>query len=257
MKGSISVESTVGKGSKFIIKLPGIAIASIAPSDDAGEWIESNENTIFSSDTILVVDDIPSNRDMIATLLTEAGLTVVVAQNGQVAIDLVKEKMPACIIMDILMPVLDGVSAAKIIKQSPATASIPIIALTTLSNELTISEEELTLCSGRLSKPVTSHELLDELKKHIPCVKDSGLPTTDESKSIEQEAEIPVEYYNKARDLLGAVKMDDVRVFAQEMVGFGRKNRLPGVRKIGKKLAEHADHFDITGVRKILRELVN
>ena len=66
---------------------------------------------------------------------------------------------------------------------------------------------------------------------------------------------LPPEYSKKAGDLLGAVKMDDVRTFAQELTAFGSGSNLYAIKKSGIKLAQHADHFDIVGVRSILRRL--
>ncbi|MBN1578944.1 MAG: PAS domain S-box protein [Chitinispirillaceae bacterium] len=257
MQGSIRVESLVNKGSRFIIRLPGVAVASIAPAGEGESTREAAERHLFSPNTVLVVDDIPSNREMIATLLTEAGLTVIVAQNGQAAVDCAIEKRPTCIIMDVLMPVLDGISAAKILKQTPQTASLPIIALTTMPANDTI-DEELQLFAGRLSKPVTSHDLFEELKKYLPGLKGTRkqvIGALDVSRAEEGLPDLPEEFDIKAQELLGAVKMDDIRTFAQEVIGFGNSNHLPAIKTIGKKLAERADHFDITGVRNILRQL--
>jgi CheY-like chemotaxis protein len=256
MNGSISVESAVNKGSRFIIHLPEIAIASIAPRSE-GEADPAEEHA-FSPSTVLVVDDIPSNRDMIAALLADAGLDVLVAQNGQVAVDLAREKRPACVIMDVLMPVLDGVSAAKIIKQTPETGSIPIIALTTVPQAEVVNEEELKFFAGRLNKPVTSHDLFEELKKHLTLITPTHRPPDDQKsgKGISfQSPELPSEYHQKALELLGAVRMEDIRNYAQRLVDFGKTNHLPAFRRIGKRLAEHADHFDIAGVRRILRRI--
>ncbi|MBN1309038.1 MAG: GAF domain-containing protein, partial [Chitinispirillaceae bacterium] len=257
MHGSIGVESAVNNGSRFIIRLPGVAVASIAPARKGVCTPEAAEQRLFSPNTVLVVDDIPSNRDMIAALLDEAGLTVIVAQNGQTAVELAVEQHPACIIMDVLMPILDGVSAAKILKQNPQTASLPIIALTTMpANDIT--NEELGLFSGRLSKPVTSHDLLEELKKYLPRLQDARKGIVDASDVSRREKSLPAlpeAFDRKAHELLGAVKMDDVRTFAQEVIVFGSSNHLPAVQSIGKELAEHADHFDIMGVKSILRKL--
>lgn len=256
MNGSISVESRSGKGSRFIVRLHDIDVASIAPAESPEEWIDGSNGNIFLPNTVMVVDDIPSNRDMIATLLGETGLTVLVAQNGEVAVELAREKKPACIIMDVLMPVLDGVSAAKMLKRNPETAWIPIVALTTIPQCGSVAEVDMECFAGRLGKPVSRYDLLDELKRHLPF---NGTASDDSAagESNEYACEFPGEFYSKAQELLGAVKMDDIRVFAQQVAGFGDENHLPAVTKLGKILADHAEHFNIIGVRGILRKMVN
>jgi|GEM_PF-6449249 len=82
----------------------------------------------------------------------------------------------------------------------------------------------------------------------------------DESMEVESGeilSGLPQEYSKKAQDLLGAVKMDDVRTFAQEVTEFGCDRNLYTIKKVGRMLAQHADHFDIVGVRTILRRLAN
>ncbi len=257
MNGSITVESTVGKGSRFIVHLPDVAIASIAPSKE-GE-ANTTEDQSFSKKLVLVVDDIPSNRDMIAALLSEAGLEVIVAQNGEAAVNLAKERKPSCIIMDILMPGLDGVSAAKIIRRTCETKNIPIIALTTVPQPDIISKNDIGNFVGILSKPVTSRDLFRELKKHLSLkdknsMKYSTCDFFDSDISGNNEALLP-EYKKMAQDLMGAVKMEDIRKYAQKLIDLGADTGIPRFKSIGKKLAESADHFDIVGVRNILRQL--
>lgn len=80
--------------------------------------------------TILLVEDHPDNRDLLARRLKRQGYTVRTAEDGQLAIDAVAESPPDLILMDLDLPVIDGWEATRRIKASPQSATVPIVALT-------------------------------------------------------------------------------------------------------------------------------
>jgi len=79
---------------------------------------------------ILVVDDSSDGREMLAEYLTFRGLSVIEAANGETAIDLVHERRPALILMDLQMPGIGGWDATRQLKANPATRDIIVIAMT-------------------------------------------------------------------------------------------------------------------------------
>jgi len=253
MNGSITVASTLGKGSTFTITLKGIAVASVVPDEyKAGSGFDG---ILFSPNTILVADDVPSNRHMLTSLLTEAGLTVLTADSGQIAVEMAHKKMPACIIMDLMMPGLDGISAAEKLKASEATARIPIIALAdTFTDAISGSRETSRLFAGELGKPVSYTKLIDELKQHLPFAdNDSG---KCEPGASPVSFTLPPELTDAANELLGAVKMDDIRTFAHTLSDYGEQRGIRAAYDLGTTLLANADHFDIDAVRKLLKRLL-
>jgi len=120
-----------------------------------------------SHKTILVIDDDIITQNMLKTALANAGYPVRVASTGEEGIRLAKEKPPSVIILDIMMPGLDGGEVARILKAAPETKDIPIIFLSSL-----ISEKEEKV-GGRsdmisfLSKPYNRDKLFNEIKRYL------------------------------------------------------------------------------------------
>ena len=113
--------------------------------------------------TILVVEDAPLNMKLIREILTYRGDTVFEAANGREGIDLAIEKKPDLILMDIQMPVMDGMEATQLIKANPATRHIPIVALTGYAMDGDKKRMLEAGCDGYLSKPFRIKELLQAI----------------------------------------------------------------------------------------------
>ena len=79
---------------------------------------------------ILVVDDTPSNVKVLRTLLAVRGYTVITAENGQDALDKAASEPPELILMDVVMPVMDGYEACHRLRALPATKDVPIVMVT-------------------------------------------------------------------------------------------------------------------------------
>ncbi len=79
---------------------------------------------------IVLVEDNEDNRDMLSRRLTRKGYEVLIAVNGEEAVDLIQKEQPALVLMDISLPVMDGFEATRRLKSLDATKNIPIVALT-------------------------------------------------------------------------------------------------------------------------------
>lgn len=127
--GKITVDSEIGVGTKFTVELSLIVSASqiSAKTDRFNRVIGVKSPANF---TVLVADDVDHNRHVVRLLLERIGITVIEAENGDEAVKLFKKKRPNLIIMDIIMPIMDGVKAMSIIRSQKDGANVPIIALT-------------------------------------------------------------------------------------------------------------------------------
>ena len=119
--------------------------------------------------TLLVVDDEPVNLALIHLLVEELELPVRVAtaENGLQAVSMARELTPTLVLMDLKMPGLDGWEATRQLKADPATAGIPIIAVTA---QAMVGDRERALaagCDGYVTKPIDLHAFSDLLKERL------------------------------------------------------------------------------------------
>lgn len=125
----------------------------------------SNEVSLFKGKKILVVDDDIRNVFALGQMLEEREIEVIDADNGQVALDVLKENQNIdLILMDVMMPVMDGYEAMKIIRKTPEVKDIPIICLTAKAMK---EDHENALKNGAndyLSKPLNEEKLFSMLK---------------------------------------------------------------------------------------------
>ena len=117
---------------------------------------------------ILLVEDNEMNRDMLTRRLQRRGYEVVVAIDGAQGIALARSELPALILMDISLPVLDGWEATRRLKMAPETKSIPVIALT--AHAMTGDREKCIEvgCDDFDIKPVEISRLLGKIEALLP-----------------------------------------------------------------------------------------
>ena len=117
---------------------------------------------------ILIVDDDPKQLVLIRDLLRLSGYRTIEATGGEQGIELAKAKKPDLILMDILMPKVDGYTACREIKMDKATKAIPVVMLTTLDYELNKELSRDMGANGYMTKPVDRQELLDVISRFLP-----------------------------------------------------------------------------------------
>jgi twitching motility two-component system response regulator PilH len=116
---------------------------------------------------ILIIDDDIISQNMLKSTLAKAGYSVMMASNGEEGISKAKETPPHLIILDIMMPGLDGGQVANLLKADQAAKNIPIIFLSSLISE---NEEKISLKNDLvsfLSKPYNRDKLLNEVAKYF------------------------------------------------------------------------------------------
>jgi twitching motility two-component system response regulator PilH len=116
---------------------------------------------------VLIVDDSPTEQHVMSQLLTSRGFEVMLASDGAEALALAERSRPDVILMDIVMPGMNGYQATRRLAQNPATASIPVVMITAKNQEI---DRIWGLRQGAvryLMKPVEDLELLDAVEASL------------------------------------------------------------------------------------------
>ena len=135
---------------------------------------------------VLLVEDNELNQQVATELLSEGGLVVELAENGEVAVRMVQEREYSAVLMDMQMPVMDGVTATREIRKDPRFAKLPILAMT--ANAMA-GDRERCLEAGmndHVAKPIDPEVLFATLLRWIP-------PQRADAVAVKSEAATPVE----------------------------------------------------------------
>ena len=125
-------------------------------------------NTASGTKTILIVEDEFDNREIMRTVVEDLlGYTAISVSDGASALKVISERLPDLILMDLMMPVLDGFEAIKRIKSWPETALIPVLAVSALSRP---TDRERALASGAedyVCKPFDIEQLTSLIERYL------------------------------------------------------------------------------------------
>lgn len=132
-----------------------------------GEKDIDYKKIIFRNSVIMVVDDVALNREVIKKYLRKTDLKILEAENGEEAISIAKEQRPLLVLMDLRMPIMDGVQATRVMKNDSELKDIPVIASTASATNLNFPKEDLEILDGFLQKPIKASELFWELMKYL------------------------------------------------------------------------------------------
>jgi CheY-like chemotaxis protein len=222
MGSEIQLESEPGRGSRF-----GFDLA--LPAADAAPLPAPPEPRITGYEgprrKVLVVDDVAGNRSVVMDLLSSLGFDVLEADNGENALRAVQAHAPDLVLMDILMPVLDGIEATERLRASARHAQLPIIMLSAGAAE---RERERSLEVGAdafLVKPIDFAELLRHIGRLLRLPWRRGAPMAPALPPVGEESAIVAPPPEEIEDLYRLARMGNMRAIrehAKTLAAHGR-----------------------------------
>jgi adenylate cyclase len=160
MGGDVLVTSEIGKGSTFVARLP---MAPAIPAAITNQPASALDEPVPSGDCVLVIDDDPTARELIANHLRGAGFAVVTAAGGREGLKRAEELHPIAITLDVLMPDIDGWTVLAALRGNPELSNIPVVMATITDDD----RKGMTLGAAEfLTKPIDRDRLIALLRPY-------------------------------------------------------------------------------------------
>lgn len=185
--GRIIPEEPEEWGNRLVLKIPFIESNRTVKGRDAHEKIVFSSNNV-----VLVVEDNLITQELISKIFSHFGLLVHLISNGQDGADLAHSLKPDLILMDVFMPVLDGIEATRIIRSDPETRDIPIVVLSAGALQDEIERAREAGVNDYLVKPVSLDALLPIMKRYLRTEKTvvyDGEKSESEAKQVKLQTE--------------------------------------------------------------------
>jgi len=266
MNGSIAVESEVNQGSIFKIVLNKVKISDritdTVPSKPKQDLTKIN----FEPADILVVDDTEMNRKLLVETLTRRGLNILEASNGLEAIKLLEKESPKLILMDLVMPEMNGYEATEKLKADPKMAHIPIIALTASVSVEAKAKIRKTGFDADLTKPIDLFLLIEILTRYLTRI-DTITPLDSSDNNAEPSEPLRItdnpeeliqvldsEMIEKWNELKRAIVMDEIETFSAQLIELAKKHHAEPLEKFAAHLNQMVENFDVSGIERSLND---
>ncbi len=165
----IGVQSQIGKGTTFWLKIPVRSHSEVLRKDDkVTDGIPTVEDSALPDyHSILLIDDDKVNLNLMEEIFTTAGHTVYKVQSGKEGINLAIKKIPDVILMDLVMPDMDGFETTRHLKHDSRTTKIPIIACSAVATKEFQERAKKVGCVGYITKPIEPKRLIEQVRKNV------------------------------------------------------------------------------------------
>ncbi len=247
MGGTINLESTYGKGALFRVELPVEMVAAAVKPESTVKGDVVGMMPDQPRYRILIVEDQLENQLLLTRLMESIGLPVKVAENGQLAVELFKSWQPHLIWMDRRMPVMDGIEAARRIRELPHGHEVKIVAVT--ASAFTEQRDEM-LAAGMddfVRKPYRFNEIFETLSKQLGVryvYSDTKAEEVNEVVLTGQMLEaLPADLRSELHDALESLEGERISAAIRQVSD----------EKLQKALSQLAGNFDYPSILKALQ----
>ena len=260
MGSEIKLKSEKNKGSEFSFILKNIKITNASNLKTEANYLDE-KTIVFEKATILIAEDIKLNRDLLISFISDFNFDIIQAVNGKQAVELATKHLPQLILMDIRMPILNGLEATKQLKANDKTKHIPIIAVTA-STTGTDKASVIEACDDYLFKPVSFNKLIQTISKYLKHTIKNDLPKEEKNiKTIKNTSKIlnnPVKLYNllknniepKWKVLKNTMIINEVIDFADDLEKNYKLYNYKKLTEWANNLKTKAQIFDLDALEK-------
>ena len=272
MGGEISAQSATTGGARFEIALPQVPLAVQVAEDRASTDGRRGLRALPPS-SILVVDDVAENRDLLLAMLSDSDHRVITAEDGAQALDLIRQHRPDVVLMDLRMPVMSGEAALRSLRSlrslraEEAIAGTPVIAVTASPGEL--RKQAAKGFDGYLTKPFTQTELYGALREVLAGGQAAGATESGDRRAADTEAAVAgaatlADWGSEQRARLQALartrwlplksslRLREAAAFGRELEACGTAANDQDIRDYGQRLAAAAKRIDLTTIQSLL-----
>lgn len=264
MGGSLTLQSNLGQGSSFHLVFPAVKVAETSFETSNHNSLDDNLNQ-FAPLKILVVDDVESNRYLMASYFSHTKHTLFMAKNGLEALELVGKCSVDLIFLDLLMPELDGYQTVAALKSNPQTQNIPIVIISAVTELASKKNEQVrSLSQGFLAKPVNISQLVSQLKQlfnreestpHITPVEPAIVPSlaTTIHNLPELLSKLSLEEI-QWQILKQSMIRKDLRKFVERLHQWGSEHQSSLLLEYTHKLKSAIETLDVTNMAQAMEE---
>ncbi len=251
MQGTLEVKSVLGKGSTFSVILPVEEVAHVARSIPSETLVVTGYTG--ERKRIMVVDDRSENRSVVEHLLTPLGFEIVEAEHGRICLENLPQQRPHLIIMDLVMPVMDGFETIRQIRKYNEFKDLPVI---TSSASILDYNQQQSIEAGFnafISKPIHADELLNALQKllNLEWICEQDVEEMPEETTIAADNAQSVKLTPaQAKVLFGLAMEGDVKAVLANVKQLEQDN--PHLLPLMTQLHHLISNFDTDGVAKLV-----
>jgi signal transduction histidine kinase/DNA-binding NarL/FixJ family response regulator len=258
MGGTLQVESAPGQGSNFWFDLE-LQIVERLSSVNKLSSLKQVMGYQGERRKLLVVDDKEENRSVLRKLLKRIGFVISEATNGQEAIDQAKTIKPDLILMDITMPILDGLEATRQMRQIPELKDVIVIALSGRTFEEDMEACREAGCDDFVAKPLDFKSMLGVLQSHLKLnwIYDPGLNLNFDSTPSQVDSSEPVQVgppNTMLETLLELAKRGDVKRIRHQVTQLEASDEIYG--PFAEQIRQLAKRYRVKQIRELLQSYV-
>ena len=268
MNGRISVTSTKGKGSTFTVHFDNVPVVyEISSATPSKSPVPAQPKYDFKNSLLLVADDEEMNRDLIRTCFEKNNLRIIEAENGMQAIEMARNYKPDLILMDIKMPITDGIEAAHVIKNDPEINNIKILAFSASDIFDQMPAQEHEVFSGLITKPIILDELYNKAAEILPHTisfagsadgdkEEDGFDFTEDSSGLTVEIadKLKHDFITQWHQIIETNAMNKYLAFAADLYAFATQHQLNELALYASTMNLAVKNFDTQKVKYLLQQ---